>query len=119
MLAGRAAGTSSTAAAAAGASAVSGEPSSGAGAALADERGAGSDGVVVGTYSVEVGSDCQYTVVAGSALGQTVSPPVVVITTVRCSGVGCGVGCGVASGSALGGTESDGASGGSVSLGGG
>jgi hypothetical protein len=125
MLAGRAAGTgagtSSAAAAAPGISSLSGEPRSGVGAALADETGAGSDGVVVvvvGTDSVGVGSDCQDTV-AGSALGQTVSPPVAVITTVRCSGVGCGVGCGAASGSALGGTESDGAGGGSVSVGGG
>jgi hypothetical protein len=120
MLAGRAAGISS---AAAGTSAVSGEPRSDAGAALADEMGAGSDGVVVvvvvaGTdSSVAVGSDCQYTV-SGWALGQTVSPPVFVTTTVRCSGVGCGVGCGAASGSVLGGTESVGG-GGSVSVGGG
>jgi hypothetical protein len=115
MLTGRVGGTSS---AAAGACSVSGEPSSGAGAALAEERGAGSDGVVVGTDSVEVGSDCQNTV-AGSPLGQTVSPPEFVITTVCCTGVGCGVGCGAASGSALGGTESDGGGGGSVSVGGG
>jgi hypothetical protein len=118
MLVGRAAGISS---AAAGTSAVSGEPRSDAGAALADEMGAGSDGVVVvvaGTdSSVAVGSDCQYTV-SGWALGQTVSPPVFVTTTVRCSGVGCGVGCGAASGSVLGGTESVGG-GGSVSVGGG
>jgi hypothetical protein len=134
MLAGRAAGTPS---AAAGASAVSGEPRSGAGAALAEETGAGSDGVVVdgvvvvvvgldsvGLDSVGVGSDFQDTI-AGSPLGKTVSPPVVGITTVRCSGVGCGVGCGAGSGSALGGTgsdlggtESDGG-GGSVSVGGG
>jgi hypothetical protein len=139
MLAGRAAGTPC---AAAGASAVSGEPRSGAGAALADETGAGSDGVVVvdgvvvgtdsvgvgsdcldtvagvGTDSVGVGSDCPDTVAGaplGSPLGKTVSPPVVGITTVRCSGVGCGAG----SGSALGGTESDGGGGGSVSVGGG
>ena len=121
MLAGRAAaGTAAEiSSAAAGASAVSGEPRSGAGAALADERGAGSDGVVVvvGTDSVEVGSVCQDTV-AGSPLGQTVSPPVFVITTVCCSRVGCGVGWGAASGSALGGTESVGG-GGSVSVGGG
>jgi hypothetical protein len=117
MLVGRAAGISS---AAAGTSAVSGEPRSDAGAALADEMGAGSDGVVVvaGTdSSVAVGSDCQYTV-SGWALGQTVSPPVFVTTTVRCSGVGCGVGCGAASGSVLGGTESVGG-GGSVSVAGG
>ncbi len=121
MLAGRAAGTPSVAA---GTSAVSGEPRSDAEAALADEMGAGSDGVVVvvvvvvGKDSAAVGSDCQDTV-SGWALGQMVSPPVFVITTVRCSGVGCGVGCGAASGSALGGTESDGAGGGSVSVGGG
>ena len=127
MLAGRAAGTPS---AAAGASAFSGEPSSGAGAALADEAGAGSDGVVVdgvvvvvvaGTDSVGVGSDFQDTI-AGSPLGKTVSPPVVGITTVRCSGVGCGfacgAGCGAGSGSALGGPESDGGGGG-VPVGGG
>src|SRR5215207_5039943 len=128
MLAGRAAaGTAAEiSSAAAGASAVSGEPRSGAGAALADERGAGSDGVVVvvGTDSVEVGSVCQDTV-AGSPLGQTVSPPEVVvvpefvITTVCCTGVGCGVGCGAASGSALGGTESDGGGGRVSSVGGG
>ena len=113
MLAGRAAGISS---AAAGTSAVSGEPRSGAGAVLAEDTGAGSEGVIVaGTdSSVGVGSDCQYTV-SGSPLGQTVSPPVFVITTVRCSGVGCGAG----SGSVLGGTESVGAGGGSVSVGGG
>jgi hypothetical protein len=112
MLAGRAAGTAAgISSAAAGTSAVSGEPRSGAEAALADDTGAGSDSiVVVGTDSVAVGSDCQDTV-AGS-------PPVFVITTVRCSGVGCGVGCGAASGSALGGTESDGGGGGSVSVGG-
>ena len=114
MLAGRAAGTPL---AAAGASAVSGEPRPGAGAALADETGAGSDGVVVdgvvvaGTDSVGVGSDFQETVagspLGSSALGKTVSPPVV------------GVGCGAGSGSALGGTESDGGGGGSVSVGGG
>jgi hypothetical protein len=118
MLAGRraAAGTAAgTSSAAAGTSAVSGAPRSGAGAALADDTGEGSD-VVVGTDSVAVGSDCQDTV-AGSPLGQTVSPPVFVITTVRCSGVGCGAGCGAASGSALGGTESDGG-GESVSVGG-
>ena len=124
MLAGRAAaGTAAgTLSAAAGTSAVSEEPRSGAGAALADDTGADSDGVVVGTDSVgtdsvAVGSDCQDTV-AGSPLGQTVSPPVFVITTVRCSGVGCGAGCGAASGSALGGTESVGGGGGSVSVGG-
>jgi hypothetical protein len=126
MLAGRAAaGTAAgTLSAAAGSSAVSGEPRSGAGAALADDTGAGSDGVadgvvVVGTDSVAVGSDCQDTV-AGSPLGQTVSPPVFVfvVTTVRCSGVGCGIACGAASGSALGGAESDGGGGGSVSVGG-
>jgi hypothetical protein len=131
MLAGRAAGTPS---AAAGASAVSGEPRSGAGAALADETGAGSDGVVVdgvvvdgvvvvvaGTDSVGVGSDFQDTI-AGSPLGETVSPPVVGITSVRCTGVGCGFGSGfgsgAGSGSALGGPESDGGGGG-VSVGGG
>ena len=112
MLAGRAAGTSS---AAAGTTSVSGEPRSGAGAALADEMGAGSDGIVVvvaGTdSSVAVGSDCHDTVVGWAT--------VFVITTARCSGVGCGVGCGAASGSALGGTESVGAGGGSVSVGGG
>src|SRR5215210_8123411 len=116
MLAGRAAaGTAAgISSAVAGTSSVSGEPRSGAGAALADDTGAGSDGVVVvvgadsvRTDSVAVGSDCQDTI-AGS-------PPVFVITTVRCSG--CGVGCGAASGSALGGTESDGG-GGSVSVGG-
>lgn len=122
MLAGRAAGTaagiSSATAAAAGTSSVSGDPRSGAGAALTGDTGAGSDGVVVGTdSSVGVGSDCQNTV-AGSPLGQTVSLPVVVIpevviTTVRCSGAGCGNGWG----SALGGTESDGGGGGSVSVG--
>ena len=116
MLAGRTAGTAGISSVAAGTSAVSGEPSSGAGAALADERGAGSDGVVVvvGTDSVEVGSDCQ-DAVAGSVAG---SPPVFVITTVCCSGDGCGVGCGAASGSALGGTESVGGGNG-VSVGGG
>jgi hypothetical protein len=112
MLAGRAAGTPL---AAAGASAVSGEPRPGAGAALADETGASSDGVVVdgvvvaGTDSVGVGSDFQDTVAGsplGSALGKTVSLPVV------------GVGRGAGSGSALGGTESD-EGGGSVSVGGG
>ena len=117
MLAGRAAaGTAAgISSAVAGTSSVSGEPRSGAGAALADDTGAGSDGVVVvvgadsvRTDSVAVGSDCQDTI-AGS-------PPVFVITTVRCSG--CGVGCGAASGSALGGTESDGGGGGSVSVGG-
>ena len=115
MLAGRAAGTPSVAAGTS--AAVSGEPRSGAGAVLAEDTGAGSDGVVVvaGTdSSVAVGSDCQYTG-AGSPLGQTVSPPVFVTTTVRCSGVGCGAG----SGSVLGGTESVGAGGGSVSVGGG
>jgi hypothetical protein len=131
MLAGRAAGTPS---AAAGASAVSGEPRSGAGVALADETGAGSDGVVVdgvvvvvaGTDSVGVDSDFQDTIAGsplGLALGKTVSPPVVGITTVRCSGVGCGfacgAGCGAGSGSALGGPESDGGGGGGVSVGGG
>jgi hypothetical protein len=130
VLAGRAAGTaagiSSAAAAAAGTSSVSGDPRSGAGAALTGDTGAGSDGVVVGTdSSVGVGSDCQNTI-AGSLLGQTVSLPVlvipeVVITTVRCSGVGCGAGCGAGCGngwgSALGGTESDGGGGGSVSVG--
>ena len=112
--------------AATGASAVSGEPRSGAGAALADETGAGSDGVVVvvvGTDSVEVVSDCQDTV-AGSPLSHTVSPPEVVvpefvITTVCCTGVGCGVGCGVGSGSALGSTKSDGGGGMVSSAGGG
>ena len=113
MLAGRAA--AGTPSAAAGTSAVSGEPRSGAGAALADDTGAGSDGAVVveGADSVGVGSDCQ-DIVADSPLGQTVSPPVFVITTVRCSGVGCGVGWG----SALGSTESIGGGGGSVSVGG-
>ena len=125
MLDGRAAGTaegiSSAAAAVAGTPSVSGEPRSGAGAALADEMDAGSDGVVVGTDStVEVGSDCQNTV-PGSPLGQTVSLPVVVISvvviiTVRCSDIGCGAGCGADWGSALGGTESDGGGGGSVSV---
>ena len=91
MLAGRAAaGTAAgTPSAAAGTSAVSGEPRS---------------------DSVAVGSDCQDTVSG--------SPPVFVITTVCCSGVGCGVGWGAASGSALGGTESVGGGGGSVSVGG-
>jgi hypothetical protein len=112
MRVGRAAGTPL---AAAGASAVSGEPRPGAGAALADETGASSDGVVVdgvvvaGTDSVGVGSDFQDTVAGsplGSALGKTVSLPVV------------GVGRGAGSGSALGGTESD-EGGGSVSVGGG
>jgi len=117
MLAGRAAGISSAAAAAAGTSSVSGELRSGAGAALADDTGAGLDGVVVGTDSVGVDSDCQSTA-AVSPLGQTVSLPVVVIpevviTTVRCSGAGCGNGWD----SALGGTESDGGGGGSVSVG--
>ena len=139
MLAGRAAGTPL---AAAGASAVSGEPRPGAGAALADETGAGSDGVVVdgvvvdgvvvvvvGLNSVGVGSDFQDTISGsplGLALGKAVSPPVVGVTTVRCSGVDCGsgsgsgfgAGCGVGSGSALGGPESDGGGGG-VSVGGG
>ena len=125
MLAGRAAGTSagisSAAAAVAGTPSVSGEPRSGAGAALADDTGAGSDGLVVGTdSSVEVGSDCQNTV-PGSPLGQTVSLPVVVIpvvviTTVRCGDIGCGAGCGIDWGSALGGTEPDGGGGGSVSV---
>jgi hypothetical protein len=113
MRVGRAAGTPL---AAAGASAVSGEPRPGAGAALADETGASSDGVVVdgvvvaGTDSVGVGSDFQDTVAGsplGSALGKTVSLPVV------------GVGCGAGSGTASGGTESDGGGGGSVSVGGG
>src|SRR5829696_3296494 len=121
MLAGRAAAgaAAGTPSAAAGSSAVSGEPRSGAGAALADDTGEGS-GVVVGTDSVAVGSDCQ-DIVAGSPLGQTVSPPVFVITTVCCTGVGCGigVGCGAASGSALGGTESDGGGGRVSSVGGG
>jgi hypothetical protein len=135
MRVGRAAGTPL---AAAGASAVSGEPRPGAGAALADETGASSDGVVVdgvvvaGTDSVGVGSDFQDTVAGsplGSALGKTVSLPVVGVGrgagsgsalggTESDEGVGCGVGCGAGSGSALGGTESDGG-GGSVSVGGG
>jgi hypothetical protein len=86
MLAGRrAAGAAAgTPSAAAGTAAVSGEPRSGAGAALADDTGAGSDGIVVVTDSVAVGSDCQDTV-SGSPLGQTVSLPVFVITTVLCS----------------------------------
>jgi len=84
------------------------------GAALADDTVAVLDGVVVGADSVGAGSDAWacwggeacWGGDAGSALGPTVSPPVVVINTVltivRCSGVGCGAG----SGSALGGTES-------------
>ncbi len=83
----------------------------GVGVALA-ATGAGSDsgvGGVVGEDSVEVVSVCQY-VDTGSVLGPAGSPSVVVITTVRCSGVGCGAG----SGSALGGTGSEG--GGSVSV---
>jgi hypothetical protein len=84
------------------------------GAALADDTEAVLDGVVVGADSVGAGSDAWacwggeacWGGDAGLALGPTVSPPVVVIntvlTTVRCSGVGCGAG----SGSALGGTES-------------
>jgi hypothetical protein len=124
MLTSRAAGIAAgTASAAAGVSSISGEPRSVAGAALADDTGAGSDGVVgvvgvVGTDSVGVGSDCQ-DIVAGLPLGQTASLPVVVINIVRCSGVGCGVGCGAGSGSASGGTESDGGGGGRVSIGGG
>ncbi len=118
MLAGTGAGVPTAGAGASSAAAgttVSGEPGPVVGAALAG-TGPDSDGVVVGTDSVGVGSDCQDADPSSAALGQTVSPPVVVIPTVRCSGVGCGVGCGAGSGSALGGAGSDG--GGSVSVGG-
>ena len=74
------------------------------GAALTD-TGAGSDGVVVdGVLVGGAGSDC-WSADAGSTLGTTVSLPVVVTTTVLCSGVGCAAGCAAGSGSALGRTE--------------
>ena len=104
MLAGRAAGPSAGTSSAAAGRSVSGETRWGVGAALTD-TGAGSDGVVVdGVLVGGAGSDC-WSADAGSTLGPTVSLPVVVTTTVLCSGVGCAAGCAAGSGSALGRTE--------------
>jgi hypothetical protein len=114
MLAGTAAGAAVGTCSATAGTSVSGAPRSVVEAALAG-TGPDSDGIVVetdsvvGTDSVRVGSDFQDGDTS-SSLGPTLSlsPPVVCITTGRCTGVGCGGGCTAGSDFALDGNGSDG-----------